>query len=181
LVPLAALAIRSQQGGTRNEGVFVSMARKKQTSQGLLAQNRKARHDYTILQTLEAGIALVGTEVKSVRAGKVQLRDSYVEFRGSEAYLVGAHISPYEQGNRENHEPDRARKLLLHLREIEVLYGKSQVKGKTVVPLSMYLSGNRIKVEIALVQGKTEFDKREAERKKDLDREVEETLRKRDW
>ncbi|REJ82610.1 MAG: SsrA-binding protein SmpB [Acidobacteria bacterium] len=157
------------------------MARKKQPAGGLLAQNRKARHDYNVLQSLEAGIALVGTEVKSARAGKVQLRDSYVEFRAGEAFLVGAHISPYEQGNRENHEPTRARKLLLHRREIENLYGRSQVKGKTVVPLSMYLSGNRIKLEIALVQGKTEYDKRESERRKELDREVEEALHSRDW
>lgn len=147
----------------------------------LLARNRKARFDYVVLETLEAGIALVGTEVKSVRAGKVQLRDSFVEFRAQEAFLVGAHISPYEQGNRENHEPLRERKLLLNRREIENFYGKSQVKGVTVVPLSMYLSGNKIKVEIALVRGKTLVDKREAERQKELDREVEETLRKRDW
>lgn len=153
----------------------------KKPSGDLLARNRKARHDYVVLETLEAGIVLVGTEVKSVRAGKVQLRDAFVEFRAQEAFLVGAHISPYEQGNRENHEPLRERKLLLNRREIETFYGKSQVKGITVVPLSMYLSGNRIKVEIALVRGKTVVDKREAERRKELDREVEETLRKRDW
>lgn len=147
----------------------------------MLARNRQARHEYHILETLEAGIALLGTEVKSVRAGKVQLRDAFVEVVDGEAFLVAAHISPYTFGNRENHEPTRRRKLLLHRREIDRLYGRVQAKGLTVVPLSFVLSGNLIKVEIALVQGKKLHDKRLAEKQRELDREVEETLGRRDW
>ena len=142
-----------------------------------LASNRRATHEYQILESFEAGLELSGTEVKAARAGKIQLRDSFVEFRDGQAYLVGAHISPYSHGNRENHEPERARRLLLSRREIDRLFGRTQLKGLTVVPLSVYLKGNWIKMEIALVQGKKTFDKRETEKKKEADREAAEAMK----
>jgi SsrA-binding protein len=142
----------------------------------ILASNRRALHEYHVLEKLGAGIALRGTEVKSIRTGQVQLQDSFVEFRDGEAYLVGAHVSPYSHGNRENHETERGRKLLLHRREIERLFGKSQAKGHTVVPLKIYLKGNRIKVEIALAMGKKQHDKRQAIREREMDREVAEAM-----
>jgi SsrA-binding protein len=144
-----------------------------------LAVNRRARHDYHLLDRFEAGLALTGTEVKSVRDGKVQLKDSYVEIRGGEAFLVGAHISPYEHGNRENHEPERDRKLLLHRRELDKLFGRTRLRGATIVPLSVYLKGNRIKLEIALAEGKKQFDKREDERRREADREAREAVGRR--
>jgi SsrA-binding protein len=137
-----------------------------------LASNRRAHHDYEILESVEAGIQLQGTEVKAVRTGKVQLKDSFVEFRDGQAFLVGAHISPYSHGNRENHLPERPRRLLLKRRQIERLFGRTLLKGYTVVPLSVYLKGNWVKVEIALAQGKKLYDKREAEKRKELDREA---------
>jgi len=137
-----------------------------------LASNRRAHHDYHIVEAVEAGIQLQGTEVKAVRTGKVQLKDSFVEFRDGQAFLVGAHISPYSHGNRENHLPERPRRLLLKRRQIERLFGRTLLKGYTVVPLSVYLKGNWIKVEIALAQGKKLYDKRETERRKELDREA---------
>jgi SsrA-binding protein len=139
----------------------------------VLAQNRRAHHDYHILETLEAGLQLAGTEVKSARDGKVQLKDSFVELRDREAWLVRAHIGPYTHGNRQNHEPERARKLLLKRREIERLAGRVRMKGLTVVPLRVLARGSWIKVEIALVQGKKLHDKRERERERELDREME--------
>lgn len=139
----------------------------------VLASNRRATHDYQIVETEEAGIALSGTEVKAIRNGKVQLKDSFVEFRNGQAWLVGAHISPYSHGNRENHPPERDRRLLLRRRQIDRFFGRTLTKGFTVVPLSIYLKGNWIKVEIALAQGKKLYDKRQAEREKELDREVE--------
>jgi SsrA-binding protein len=146
-----------------------------------LASNKKARHDYHVLETFEAGIQLHGTEVKSVREGRVQLKDSYVDFKDGQAYLVGAHISPYSHGNRENREPDRVRRLLLKKREIDRLFGRTQLKGLTVVPLAVYLKGNWIKVEIALVQGKKLYDKREAEKTRELDREAEAAVKSGKW
>jgi SsrA-binding protein len=137
-----------------------------------LASNRRAHHDYHILESMEAGLQLQGTEVKAIRSGKVQLKDSFVEFRDGQAFLVGAHISPYSHGNRENHLPERPRRLLLKRRQIERLFGRTLLKGHTVVPLSIYLRGNWIKVEIALAQGKKLYDKREAEKAKELDREA---------
>jgi SsrA-binding protein len=137
-----------------------------------LASNRKARHEYHVLETLEAGMALRGTEVKSARAGRVQLKDSFVEFRDGEAFLVGAHISPYTHGNRENHDPERPRKLLLKRRELERLAGRVTGKGLTVVPLAVYLKGERVKLEIALVRGKKLYDKRETERRREHERET---------
>jgi SsrA-binding protein len=146
-----------------------------------LASNRRARHDYEVLETVEAGIQLAGTEVKSAREGRVQLKDSYVDFKDGQAFLVGAHISPYSHGNRENKEPERVRKLLLKKREVNRLFGRTQLRGLTVVPLSLYLKGNWIKVEIALVQGKKAFDKREAEKTRELDREVEAVVKTGRW
>ena len=146
-----------------------------------LASNRRARHDYHILETFEAGIELAGTEVKSVREGRVQLKDSYVEFKDGQAYLVGAHISPYSHGNRENKEPERVRRLLLKKREVERLFGRTQLKGLTVVPLSVYLKGNWIKVEIGLAQGKKLYDKRETEKTRELDREMEAAVKGGKW
>lgn len=142
-----------------------------------LASNRKARHDYEILETFEAGIELTGTEVKAARSGKVQLKDSHVEFRDGQAYLVGAHISPYSHGNRENHPPERQRRLLLKRRQIERLFGRTLLKGFTVVPLSVYLKGNWVKVEIGLAQGKKVYDKRQAEKTRELDREAQEAVK----
>jgi SsrA-binding protein len=141
-----------------------------------LASNRKARHDYQILETLEAGIALLGTEVKSARAGKIQLKDSHVEIRNGEAFLVGVHISPYGHGNIQNHEPERPRKLLLKRREIDRLMGRILIQGQTCIPLSVYLKRNRVKVEIALAKGKRLYDKRQAAKAKILDREAREAV-----
>ena len=143
----------------------------------VLAKNRKARHDYHILETFTAGMVLQGTEVKSVRAGKIQLKDSYVEVRDDQAWLVGAHISPYTHGNRENHDPERPRKLLLHRREIDKLMGRTTLKGQTVVPLAVILDGSWIKVEIALAQGKKLYDKRRAEKEKDLKKELRDVVK----
>ena len=137
-----------------------------------LASNRRARHDYHLLDRFEAGIALTGTEVKSVREGKIQLKESYVEIRDGEAYLVGAHISPYAHGNLQNHDPERRRKLLLNKREIDKLYGRTTRRGATIVPLSVYLKGSLIKLEIALGEGKKRFDKREAEKRKEMEKEA---------
>ncbi|HEX2223070.1 MAG TPA: SsrA-binding protein SmpB [Thermoanaerobaculia bacterium] len=142
-----------------------------------LASNRRARHDYEILETLEAGVQLSGTEVKAARMGKVQLKDSFVEFRDGQAWLVNAHISHYTHGNRENHPPERSRKLLLKKRQIDKLFGRTLLKGFTVVPLSLYLKGNWIKLEIALVTGKKQYDKRQAEKAKELDREAQEAVK----
>ncbi len=146
-----------------------------------LASNRRVAFDYFIHERLEAGLVLTGTEVKSARLGKVQLKDAFVDFRGGEAFLVGAHISPYSHGNRENHLPDRPRKLLLSRREIDKLAGRVIAKGFSVVPLAVYLRGSRVKVEIALVQGKKLYDKREAERTRELDREAAAAIRGERW
>lgn len=145
---------------------------KKGAAEKLIASNRKAFHDYFILQKVEAGIALTGTEVKSLRAGRANLKDSYVGFERNEAFLVGAHISPYEHGNRENHDPLRSRKLLLHRREIDRLRGQVVEKGLTVVPLRLYFKAGKVKAEIAVVRGKKQYDKRETEKRRELDREA---------
>lgn len=126
----------------------------------VIAENRKARHDYHIEDTVEAGLVLTGTEVKSLRLGRVSLREAYAEIRSGEAWLVNAHISPYEQGNRFNHEPLRPRKLLLHKRELRRLIGLVARRGYTLVPLRMYWVRGRAKVEIALARGKREYDRR---------------------
>lgn len=146
-----------------------------------LASNRRARHDYEILETFEAGIQLSGTEVKAARTGKVQLKDSFVEIRDGQAWLVNAHISPYSHGNRENHPPERDRRLLLKKRQIDRLFGRTLLKGFTVVPLAVYLKGNWIKLEIALVQGKKLYDKRQAEKARELDREAQDAVKSGRW
>jgi SsrA-binding protein len=138
----------------------------------LIASNRKAFHEYFVLQKLEAGIALTGTEVKALREGLVNLKDSYVNFERGEAFLFGMHISPYTHGNRQNHDPERTRKLLLHRREIEKLRVQLVEKGLTIVPLRLYFKGGRVKAEIAIVRGKKLYDKRETEKRKDADREA---------
>ena len=147
------------------------------TGRRLIAENRRARHDYEILEKMEAGIVLKGTEVKSIRAGKVQLKDSYVEIRDGDAYLVGAHISPYSHGNIQNHDPERPRRLLLNRREIDRIFGKTTIQGLTCVPLSVYLSGNLVKLEVAIARGKKLYDKRQAEKKKQMAAEAEEAIR----
>ena len=154
------------------------MATKSEKGEKLIASNRKAFHDYFVLQKMEAGIALTGTEVKSLREARVNLKDSYVDIDGGEAFLVGAHISPYSHGNRENHDPERKRKLLLHRREIDKLQGQVVEKGLTIVPLRLYFKGGRIKAEIAVVRGKKLFDKRESEKRRELDREAEAAMKR---
>ena len=144
----------------------------------LIASNRKAFHDYFVLQKLEAGIALTGTEVKSLREGRANLKDSYVDVDRGEAWLVGAHISPYSHGNRENHDPERKRKLLLHRREIDKLQGQIVEKGLTIVPLRLYFKAGRVKAEIAVVRGKKLYDKRESEKRRQLDREAEAAMKR---
>lgn len=143
----------------------------------IIAENRKARHDYFIDEVYEAGIALVGTEVKSLRAGRANLRDSYAAVENSEVYVHNMHISPYEQGNRFNVDPKRTRKLLLHKREIRRLVGQTTQKGYTLVPLRLYFKNGRVKVEIALARGKKLYDKREDLAKRDARREMERALR----
>ena len=144
-----------------------------------VATNRKAFHDFFIEDRAEAGLVLTGTEVKSLREGRAQLKDSYVAFRGGEAFLVGAHISPYGAGSWTNHLPERERKLLLHRREIERWGSAVSTRGLTCVPLTLYFKGSRVKAEIALVKGKKLHDKRDAIRNRDLKREADRAMRNR--
>lgn len=144
-----------------------------------VAQNKKARHDYFIEEVYETGIALTGTEIKSLRAGRVQLKDSFARIEHGEIMLHKVHISPYDQGNRFNHEPERTRKLLMHRNEILKLIGLTREKGYSLVPLSIYLKGGWAKVELGLAKGKKNYDKRETLKKKDAAREVERALRER--
>ncbi len=148
------------------------MATKAEPGEKLIASNKKAFHDYFILQKVEAGLELRGSEVKSLREGRANLKDSYVMFKGGEAFLFGAHISPYSHANRENHDPERTRRLLLHKREIEKLQSQVVEKGLTVVPLRLYFKGNHVKAEIAVVRGKKQYDKRETEKRREADRET---------
>lgn len=148
------------------------MAAKDDPGQKLIASNRKAFHDYFVLQKLEAGVSLTGTEVKSLREGRANLKDSYVDIENGEAWLRAAHISPYTHGNLQNHDPERKRKLLLHRREIEKLRVQTAEKGLTIVPLRLYFKGSRVKAEIAVVRGKRQFDKRESEKKREVEREL---------
>ncbi len=159
------------------------MARNIEAGLKPVASNRKALHDYFVEDKFEAGIALTGTEIKSVRAGRVNLRDGFVQIKNGEAWLVNVHISPYDFGNRENHEPKRERRLLLHKREINKMLTKVSERGWTIVPLSMYLKNGIAKVEVALVRGKRLYDKRDAIAERDMDREMERELRRavRDW
>lgn len=145
----------------------------------VLAANRAAFHEYHISDRYEAGIALKGTEVKSVMGGRIQLKEAYVGIRDDEAWLFNAHISPYAHGNRENHEPMRTRKLLLHRREISQLNQASVKQGMTLVPTKVYLKNGRIKVEVGVAKGKKLYDKRETELRRTLDREAEAQLKQR--
>lgn len=144
----------------------------------ILSDNRQAGHNYFLMDRFEAGIVLTGTEVKSAKSGKVQLRDSYATIEGNEAWLVNAHISHYSHGNRENHPPVRNRKLLLHRREIEKLLGKTREKGLSLIPTKIYLKGGRVKCELALARGKKLHDKREAERARGAETEAREAIRR---
>jgi SsrA-binding protein len=148
-------------------------------SRRVLATNRKARHVYHLLEKETAGVELLGTEVKAVREGKINLKEAYVQFAGGEAFLVGCHIGAYEASGYAHHDPIRRRRLLLHKRQIERLSSKVQEKGLTVVPLSVFTEGNWIKVEIALVRGKQLHDKRETLRRRTLDREAEQAVKER--
>ena len=143
----------------------------------IVAQNKKARHDYFIEETYEAGMELSGTEVKSIRAGKVNLKESYVDIKNGEIFVVGMHISPYEQGNIFNRDPLRTRKLLMHKKEILKLFGQTQEKGLTLVPLSLYLKGSRVKMELALARGKKLYDKRADIAKRDADRNIDRAMK----
>jgi SsrA-binding protein len=144
-----------------------------------LVTNRAAFHEYHILEKYEAGVALQGTEVKSIRAGQVQLKESYVSVREGEAWLFNMHISPYAYGNRVNHDPVRTRKLLLHRREIDKLEQESSVKGMTLVVTRIYLKGGRVKLEIGVARGKKLYDKRETEMRRTVERETRAQLKER--
>ncbi|MBU8880907.1 SsrA-binding protein SmpB [Bacillus sp. FJAT-29790] len=145
----------------------------------MIAQNKKAYHDYSIEETYEAGIVLQGTEIKSIRGGRVNLKDSYARIQSGEVFLIGMHISPYEQGNRYNHDPLRERKLLLHNKEISKLIGDTKEIGYSLVPLKLYLKNGYAKVLIGLAKGKKKYDKREDLKKKEAKREVERAFRER--
>ncbi len=137
----------------------------------VISTNRKARFEYQILQVLEAGLVLKGTEIKSIRDGQVSLQESYIRTDGRQAWLVGAHIAPYEHASAYQHEPDRERKLLLNKREISELFDAVRIKGMTIVPIRMYLKQGRAKLEIGLAKGKKLYDKRDAIKKRDVERE----------
>ena len=151
------------------------MAEKKGSK--IIAQNKKAWHDYFVDEKYEAGIALFGTEVKSIRAGAVNLKDSYCSVKDGELYMLGVHISPYEKGNIFNREPRRERKLLMHKREIMKINGMLTQKGYTLVPLSLYFSGKKVKVELGLCRGKKLYDKRDAIAAKEVNREIDRKMK----
>ena len=136
-----------------------------------VATNRKARFEYQLLDTFEAGLVLKGTEIKSIRRGQISLQEAYVRTDGKQAWLVGAHIAPYEHASAFQHDPDREKKLLLNKREIRELYDAVRIKGLTIIPVRVYLKGGRAKVEIAIAKGKKKYDKREAIKKRDFERE----------
>ncbi|NLE26016.1 MAG: SsrA-binding protein SmpB [Clostridiaceae bacterium] len=142
-----------------------------------IVQNRKARHDYFIEETLEAGIELTGTEVKSLRLGKANLQDSYATIKNGEVFVYGLHISPYDMGNRFNHDPLRVKRLLLHKFEINRLLGLTQRQGLTLIPLSLYFKRGMVKVELAIAKGKKLYDKREDLAKKDALREIDRRMK----
>ncbi|EOT47091.1 MULTISPECIES: SsrA-binding protein SmpB [Enterococcus] len=143
----------------------------------LIAQNKKARHDYSILDTMEAGIVLQGTEIKSIRNSRINLKDGFVRVRNGEAFLYNVHISPYEQGNLFNHDPLRTRKLLLHKKQIQKLFGETKTAGVTIVPLKVYIKDGYAKVLIGIAKGKREYDKRETLKRKDQDRQISRALK----
>ena len=144
----------------------------RKNAERIIAENRKARHDFHLLETFEAGIVLLGTEVKSIREGRVNLRDSFARAEGGQVFLHNVHISPYSHRGYANHEPLRPRKLLLHRDEIRKLTGKTVIRGMTLVPVRMYFKNGRVKVAVALARGKKEHDRRDAERQADADREA---------
>ena len=143
----------------------------------MIAENRKARHDFHIDETVEAGIVLTGTEIKSIRAGKVQLRDSHARIERGEVFLYNMHIAPYDHGNRYNHDPVRPRKLLLHRDQIDALFGKVRTTGYTLIPLQIYLKRGRAKVLLALARGKKKYDKRQAIAERDAKRRMDRVLK----
>ena len=158
------------------------MANKKSAAregEQIICVNRQARHNYFIDETYEAGLVLVGSEVKSLRDGKANLKDSYARIQKGEAFLVNAHVSPYSGANQFNHDPTRTRKLLLHQQEIERLTGKTKERGWTLIPLKLYFKNGRAKVELGLARGKKLYDKRETLRRKEAERDVERSLRSR--
>lgn len=142
-----------------------------------IAENRKAYHDYFVEEKFEAGIALFGTEVKSIRAGKINLKDSYIQIKDGEMFLIGVHVSPYEQGNRSNKDPMRTRKLLMHKREIVRLYSIVKQEGLTLVPTKCYFSDGKVKVEIGLARGKKNYDKRDVQSAKEAKRDIERSIK----
>lgn len=150
----------------------MSPAKPEKDGSQAIASNRKARHDYHIEETYEAGVALQGSEVKSLRGGKASLQDSFAQVKGGEVFLIGAHIPPYPQASMRNHEPTRPRKLLLHREEIRRLIGKTAERGYTLVPLRLYFKGNKVKVEIGLGRGKRKYDKRETIARREAEREM---------
>ncbi len=142
-----------------------------------VAQNRKARHEYFIEDTYECGIELVGTEVKSIRAGKVNIKDAYAQVKGGQAYVIGMHVSPYEQGNIFNRDPFRSRRLLLHKREIHKLQALSQADGYSLIPLQLYLKDGLVKLELAVAKGKKLYDKRHTLAERDAQRDMERRMK----
>jgi SsrA-binding protein len=144
----------------------------------IITVNRKARFDFEILDTIEAGIALTGTEIKSIRDGKVSLREAFARPEKGEVWLLGAHIAQYPCGNRNNHEPGRPRKLLLHRKEISTIIARSEQKGLTIVPLKLYLKKGLAKVELGIARGKKQYDKRDTVRRHETDREMERAIKK---
>lgn len=149
------------------------------TAPGTIARNKKAYHDYFVDDEIEAGVELVGTEVKSIRMGRVNLKDSYVSCKTGEAILIGMHISPYEQGSIFNHEPLRARRLLLHKKEINKLIGLTSQQGYTLIPLSLYFKGQYVKLSLGLCRGKKNFDKRAAAAERDAKRNMDRAMKER--
>ncbi len=149
----------------------------KEKKNTVIAQNKKAYHDYFVDETFEAGLSLSGTEVKSIRAGRVNLKDSYVSCKTGEAILIGMHISPYDFGNIFNHEPLRSRRLLLHRREINKLIGLTQQEGYTLIPLKLYLKGQYVKLELGLCRGKKNYDKRASMAERDAKRNMDRALK----
>lgn len=144
----------------------------------VVAQNKKARHDYTIVETYEAGLVLTGTEIKSVRAARIQLKDGYIQIKRGEAWLVNVHISPFEQGNIWNQDPERTRKLLLKRREIDRLEQEVKGTGMTIVPLKVYIKDGFAKLLIGLAKGKHDYDKRESIKKRDQNRDIQRIMKK---
>jgi SsrA-binding protein len=155
----------------------MAKGRKRKTAPGDVATNRQASFRFNLIERFEAGLVLTGTEVKALREGKAQLKDSYAVVRDGEVWLIGAYIPPYGPASRENHEPERPRKLLLHRSEIERLIGRTRERGLTLVPTRIYFSGGRAKIEIALARGKDVHDKRETIRNREMAREVQRELR----